>query len=149
MEEIFSMIIDGKFLRTPTDLEYAEPFYVICFWEHCGDDEGDYYSQSSHVVRRASNVLEVIDLAKEELAEEGGHGSFGVFVVVPDASEDSEYVDLIRLYGDIPDGPIRPLDTFGWTMYLDPAEATPEQMRGYCDPTDPREAHLLRVESRS
>lgn len=150
-KEAFPQLIDGQHLRMltgPEHLEFSAPYYVIQFWELRGDDEGDYHSQWSEVVRGASDVLQALDVANQRLAEEPGPVTFALFVIAPDVSGKSEEIELIRLFGDIPNGRIEVQDVFGWAMYLD-ADASIEDFPGLIDPADPRETHLVRIMDRT
>lgn len=139
------MLIDERALRFPDGADYTDPYYVLQFWQRRSDGEQDYFTQWSEVVRGASGVFGVMELAHQRAAEEGGEVTFAVYVVAPDECEECSCVDLVRLYGQAPDGPIEVQETFGWTMYVEPAEA---QELGLPIADDPREARLLRAQMR-
>lgn len=136
------MLTDGNIMRVSADPEYAEPFYVLRFWEKRSDGEQYYFSQWTEVVRGATDVLQVVELGNRLAAEADGPTTFAVYVIAPDECGGCKKVDLIRLFGDAPDGPIEPESTFGWTMYMDPADA---RALGVAV-GDPREERLLRAE---
>lgn len=146
-DDLVVLYTDGEQVLLPDGPEHSDPLYIVCFWEHCGDGERDYYSQRTEIVRGATNVLQVFDFAREMLADDTFGTTFGVFVIPPDPSGTSEHIDLVRLYGEIPEGPFEEPGTFSWTMQVDAAEL-PETVRRIGDPADPREARLLRARPR-
>lgn len=141
-----AQLIDGACVRMPTDLDYTDPYYLLQFWEQQSDGEQDYYSQWTEVVRGASDVLEVVELAKRKAAEEAGKTTFAVYAIAPDECGECKRVDLIRPVGHVPDGPIEVVGTFGWTMHMDPDDPALADL-DIPHPSDPREARLLRAET--
>ncbi|MCQ4622056.1 hypothetical protein [Corynebacterium sp. CCUG 70398] len=146
-DDLVVLLADGEKVVLPDGLEHSDPLYVVCFWEYSGDGEKDYFIQRTEIVRGATDVLQVIDYARESLAEDELGTTFGVFVIPPDPSGTREHIDLVRLYGEVPEGPFEEPATFGWTMYVAETEAS-GTVRGIGDPPDPREARLLRAGAR-
>ena len=104
-----------------------------------------YHAQWTEVIRGADDVHQAIDEANRRAAEENGEVKFALYVPAPGEGETGEPVSLIRLLGEVPRGLIEVQETFGWTMYVDEANA-PAEMLTSDGKLDPREAHLLRAQ---
>lgn len=141
-----ALLFSSDCLRMPSDPESADPYYVLLFWDRRYDGERHYHEQWAELVRGASDVLEVIELAKGRAEEEDGEITFAVYVIAPDECGECKRIDLIRVFGKEPKGPVEVMGTFGWTMYMDVDDPAIAEL-GLPLPSDPREARVLRAQS--